>query len=281
MGKRNIDKISISTCALPGKFCAEWSFAEKMAMFRQAGYEYIEFSRSTAQALDVSEIRLAVRDNGLKVWSVHGIMHAGCISPDPAKRQAAVDQAAQFAEELAEYAPCPLVEHYLDRYNDPAPGRYFRESVEALYEKVSRMGYILCIETAPWKPWENERYPDTREVAEFVRSFGKADLQMTFDVNHSNIHETLEQAAENTAGLVKNIHVSDNHGEREEHLAPGLGLGIIDFAAAFRLLRENGYTGPCNLEFSFKDRAPTVESLAEVRINMEKLAFGRELSAGD
>jgi len=274
MKNRNIDKISLSTCALETKFCNGWSYDEKMAMVRQAGYEYIEFSRPRDRELNMDEIRPAIRSNGLKVWSVHGIMNGGCISPDPAKRQEAVEQAARFAEALAEYAPCPLVEHYLDRYNAPEPGRYFRESVEALYEKVSKMGYILCIETVPWKPWNNERYPDTREVAEFVRSFGKSDLQMTFDVNHSNIHESLEQAAKNTAGLVKNIHVSDNHGECEEHLAPGLGLGIIDFSAAFRVLRENGYNGPCNLEFSFKDCAPSAESLSEVRVKMEKMAFG-------
>ncbi len=34
MENRNIDQISISTCALPNKFCADWSFAEKMAMIR-------------------------------------------------------------------------------------------------------------------------------------------------------------------------------------------------------------------------------------------------------
>ena len=276
MENRNIDKISLSTCALPNKFCADWSFAAKMTMIREAGYEYIEFSRSTAQDLDMNVIRPAIRDNGLKVWSVHGVMPGGCVSPDPEKRQAAVDYAVRFAETLAEYAPCPLVEHYFSRFNDPARGDYFRESVAALYEKVSRMGYILCIETVPWKPWIDERYADSLEVAEFVRSFGKADLQMTFDVNHSNIHEKIEQAAKNTAGLVKNIHVSDNHGECEEHLAPG--LGIIDFPAAFRALRENGYTCPCNLEFSFKDCAPTVESLAGVRTGMEKMLFGREQS---
>ena len=266
-----IDKISLSTCAVSAKACPELSLAGRLEMVCRAGYEYIEFDHPAAEPLNRAEVLPAIRNSGLKVWAVHGIMKDGCLSPDETVRKAAVEKAFRFAAELAEFAPCPLVEHYFDRFNDPAPGKRFRRSVEELYEKVSALGFILCIETVPWKPWTDERYADSLEVSEFVRSFRKDDLQMTFDVNHSNIHEDLIHAAENCAGLVKDIHVSDNHGECEEHLPPG--EGIIDFPAAFRALRANGYTGPCNLEFSFKGRTPTVEMLRAVREKMEKMLF--------
>lgn len=265
-----IDKISICTCVVSTRVFPSKNWQERLGMLRQAGYEYIEIDHP-AGPVDRAEVLPAIRDSGLKVWSVHGVMGSGCVSPDETVRKDAVEQAGRFAAEFAEFAPCPLVEHYFYRTNGPTQGERFRRSVEELYEKVSPLGFILTIETVPWKPWIDERYADSLEVSGFVRSFRKDDLQMTFDVNHSNIHEDVVRAAENCAGLIKNIHVSDNHGEGEEHLPPG--EGIIDFPAAFRALRANGYTGPCNLEFSFKGRTPTVEMLRSVREKMEKMLF--------
>ena len=47
---------------------------------------------------------------------------------------------------------------------------------------------------------------------------------------------------------------------------------------ALEALRKNGYTGPCNLEFSFpgqKGITPRLEQLVEVRRYMEKLLWNR------
>lgn len=271
MNRQIINQISLSICAVGAQRCPGMSWVERLELVRRAGYEYIEFEHPASIALESEDVLPAIRHCGLKVWSVHGIMQSECLSPDETLRKNAVEKAFRFASRLADFAPCPLVEHYFNRFNDPAPGKRFRRSVEELYEKVSPLGFILCIETVPWKPWTDERYADSLEVADFVRSFHRADLQMTFDVNHSNIHEDVIQAARNTAGLVKNIHVSDNHGQCEEHLPPG--EGIIDFLTAFHALRSNGYNGPCNLEFGFKDCPPSVEMLRAVREKMEKMLF--------
>lgn len=267
----NIDKISICTCVFRDTPRPD-SFARQLETVREAGYEYIEIS-SRHRSCFPEAVKI-VRDSGLKVWSVHGCLSGGSYSEDESVRTASIERALRWVEAAAEFAPCPLVEHYLDRFNDPGYGKRFRRSIEQFYEKVSRLGFILCIETAPYKPLENERYPDSAEIAGFVRSFRRDDLQMTVDINHSNIHENLLDAIGNTRGLIRNIHVSDNHGEKEEHLPPG--EGIIDFRAAFRALRENGYTGPCNLEFHYPDNPePAAEDLRELRLRMEKLLWGR------
>ena len=90
-------------------------------------------------------------------------------------RNDSVEKAYRRAAETAEFAPCPLVEHYLDRFNNPARGALFRRSIEQLYGKVSKLGFILCIETAPYKPLVNERYPDSTGIAAFVRSLRKME----------------------------------------------------------------------------------------------------------
>lgn len=263
-----IDAISLSLSifrSIPEKKI----FARFLEQVREAGYEYVELS--PFQRNCYPDILPELRKSGLKVWSVHGILGSGSFSESESIRNAEIENAFRWAEGLA--APCPLVEHYLNRFNAPENGIRFRHSIEQFYSKVSALGYILCIETAPYKPLENERYPNSVEIAEFVRSFRKEDLQMTLDINHSNLHEDLCKAIFNTRGLVKNIHVSDNHGKKEEHLPPGEGM--IDFKSAFDALRANGYTGPCNLEFYFPDDPiPSVTKMRNIRIKMEELLFG-------
>lgn len=269
-----INEVSISTCVFGAERGPGAMLGDYVNILQQAGFNLIELSRRQPEGKDTSLDDL--RKSGIKVWSVHGIMGMGAISPDKAERDKAVEAAYRHAAGYAEFAPCPLVEHYLDRHQDRKIADYFRYSVEKLYEKVSALGYILCIETAPYKPKMYDRHPNSVEIAEFVRSFNKADLQMTVDINHSNLYENLVATADNTHGLVKNIHVSNNYGTWEDHLPPD--TGVIDIKQAFEALRKHGYTGPCNLEFSFpgmKGITPSVEQLVEVRRYVEKLLWNR------
>ena len=267
-----INEVSMSSCLFTHTPGADTGVLANVDMFLAGGVNWMELSPGsvgTDKEMD------ALEKSGIKIWSVHGVMGLDVISPDPAVREAEVERAYQHALKCARFAPCPLVEHYLNRHSDPEVGKRFRDSVEKLYEKVSRLGYILCIETAPYKPLQYDRHPYSSEIAEFVRSFGKDDLQMTVDINHSNLAEDLVETAKNTRGLVKNVHISNNYGKIEDHNPPQ--DGVIDIKRAFDALRENGYTGPCNLEFRFPgaDTIPTVELIRDVRQYVEKLLWDK------
>ncbi len=268
-----INELSLSTAVFGPERGPGAMIGDYVGMALEAGFSMVELSRRQPEGKDTGLEDL--RRSGIKVWSVHGIMGMDAISPDKAARDKAVELAYRHAAGYAEFAPCPLVEHYLDRDKDPKIAEYYRYSVEKLYEKVSALGYILTIETAPYKPKMYNRHPDSREIAKFVRSFGKDDLQMTVDVNHSNLFENLVATADNTRGLVKNVHFSNNYGTWEDHLPPD--TGVIDLKQAFEALRKNGYSGPCNLEFSFpgEKRVPELSQLIEVRKYMEKLLWNR------
>lgn len=273
----NINAISLSTSVFSAEKGPGCRLTDYIAIAAEAGYPYIELSRR--QHAGTRAAIPAIRESGLKVWSVHGILDGGALSEDENIRKNAVESAYRRAADAAEFAPCPIVEHYIFRHHDPGKGERFRRSIEELFEKILPFGYILCIETAPNKV-SNERYPDSAEIAEFVRSFRHENLRMTVDLNHSNLAEDLVQVAKNTAGLVRNIHVSDNHGQYEDHLPPG--EGIIDFRTAFRALRENGYTGPCNLEFHAPDpeRVPSADFLRSIRLRMENMLFSEPMKKG-
>jgi protein FrlC len=94
---------------------------------------------------------------------------------------------------------------------------------------------------------ERRTLADSNEISEFVRSFKNDKVKITIDINHSNIHENILEVCRNCRDLIANIHVSDNHGEYEDHLVPG--EGIIPIKAVMNELQACGYTGPCNLEF--------------------------------
>lgn len=234
--------ISISTTIFKSA-AAEVSFEEGLAMVSQAGFKNIEISRKHK---DVTEKKGLIGSLGLDVWSVHGTLGEAAISFSEEERQKGIADECLRMDDTASYAPCPYVIHYLHRYNDPKYGKAFRKSIENLTEKAIETGFTLAIETVPYKPKNCERYPDSKEIVDFVRSFNSPNVSLCIDLNHSNLNEDLIQVCENCSGVISNIHVSDNDGEWEDHLPPG--EGSIDFPATFKALIKAGYTGPCNLE---------------------------------
>jgi sugar phosphate isomerase/epimerase len=201
------------------------------------------------------------------VHGTFGCVEPGAISESADERRHTLDRELELLHMAAAYAPCPYVIHYLNRYNDPAVAKRWRDSVQELLVHAAALQLTLAVETVPFKPEENERYADTAEVAAFVRAFDSEYLRMCVDVNHSNLHEDLGQAIRNCSGQIADIHISDNHGVREEHLQPG--EGVIDMPFALAALREAGYSGPCNLECV--PGGLTVESLSALRVAAEEL----------
>ena len=268
---KNIDEVSLSTTVFgPEKNTDD--LLRYLETTLEAGYRYVELSR---KQFDLTRRADAIRKMGINVWSVHGCLGGHAISNDESLRRQAVEAEIARIEDAAAFGKVPVVEHYLDRMNAPAFGRNFRKSIEELYEASHKAGVILTIETVPYKPKVNERYADSFEVAEFVRSFKADDLLVTIDINHSNIHEDLEQVCANCRGLIANVHMSNNHGEWEDHLPPD--DGVIDFPATFAALRKNGYYGPANIEMHGEPPI-TSEWLRQVREYTEKILFTNRIS---
>ena len=263
---KTIDEVSLST-AVFGKEQAPDDLLRFIDTTLEAGINYVELSRAHR---NIGERADAILKSGIKVWSIHGYLEGGGVSDDPALRRTVIDYEIARIRESGVYGRVPYVVHYLDRMNDPVYGKYFRSTIDELYAACHAEGLILTIETVPYKPQINERYADSREVAEFVRSYHADDLLMTIDINHSNLHESLIDVCANCDGLIANVHMSNNHGEWEDHNPPY--DGIIDFPETFAALRKHGYCGPANLEMHGPG-AVTAEWLTEVRQYTEEKLF--------
>jgi sugar phosphate isomerase/epimerase len=225
----------------------------------KAGFHLIELSRKNQE---IADLPAQLADAGLSVWSVHGRFGNSAISCSDDERRKTIENEIRRMEISAAHAPCPYVIHYLNRRNDPAVGEFFKTSVEQLLKRAEALSLSLAVETVPLKPEVDERTVKSDEVADFVRALDSPHATVCVDVNHSNCHENLVDVARNCSGLISNIHVSDNHGHREEHLFPG--DGIIDFPEALQALLDAGYTGPLNLE-CHGPANPTMDELIALR----------------
>ena len=240
---------------------------ELLEAIAAAGFKYIQIPNDDAEWVSLAGRVSAL---GLKIGQVHGSLSASACSLDEQERTQAVADEAKRMRAVAVYAPCPYVIHYLPRYNDPKRREAFRRSAAELLSLATTLQFTIAVETVPYKPDKDERYADSGEVAEFVRSFHCDNMRACIDLNHANINENLVQAIRNFTGIIACVHISDNHGRKEEHLLPG--EGGIDFPSAFKALREAGFVGPLNLEASVsaEDKRDPAEVLSGIRKWLEE-----------
>ena len=238
--------VSISTTVFGPKGKTRLPLGDALRHLAEAGYTCIEISRRH-DGLTTSAGLIA--SLGLRVWAVHGTLNKGHLLEEE-QRRACVAREIVRMWNAAPWIPCHYVIHYTSRFNDPQVAVAFRRSIEELLPTAEALQLTMAIETVPDKA-SNERYPDSREVANFARSFGHPLVQVCIDVNHSNIGENLTDVISNCSGAIATIHVSDNHGRFEDHLPPG--EGSIDLPGTMRAIADAGYVGPLNMEFHTPD----------------------------
>jgi sugar phosphate isomerase/epimerase len=93
-----------------------------------------------------------------------------------------------------------------------------------------------------------------RLVMELSRRTSAQDvLGICVDTGHANMHRDMyhEPAVaflEEFASSIFQFHVSDNHGEKDDHIVPG--TGNVDWEAVLAALARTGYRGPVVLELN-------------------------------
>ena len=215
----------------------------------RAGYRCVELSRKTTRR---AQHKPVLDDLGIAVWSVHGSLDVLAGTGTPVESRKAVDDELRAMSEVAVYAPCPYVIHYYCPNAGPNRTDQWKHCVERLHERARSLGFVLCLETIRVRPKDFPYLCKSREVAQFVRSFNSDLLAVCIDVNHVNVYEPIAEAAANSAGLIRTVHLSDNHGVTAgpllpfRHLPPG--DGVIDWPAALTALYRAGYKGPLNME---------------------------------
>jgi sugar phosphate isomerase/epimerase len=103
------------------------------------------------------------------------------------------------------------------------------------------------------------------DLEEIFLSF--PSLKLTLDTGHANINDRrgrrLKELASRFGQRIGHLHVSDNQGTRDDHLA--VGQGTIRFADLVMRLKDAGYDDTVTLEIFDKNRQMLVESRERIK----------------
>ena len=105
-----------------------------------------------------------------------------------------------------------------------------KESMKALDAAQTEYGISLAIENMP-----DIYFFLGRTAAELDEIVGDTDLGICFDIGHANTTGQIDEMIETFGKRIKNIHIHDNNGKRDEHLT--IGDGSIDFPGVLRKLK--------------------------------------------
>ncbi len=121
------------------------------------------------------------------------------------------------------------------------------DELGALTQMAEKYGVTLCVKAHVGRAIYNT--PSTLKVMEAIRS-----ANFGIDMDPSHIHRAGENPVEAIAAVisrVKHVHIRDCKGRQQGPGKPedqANGRGDIDLVGYVRVLHENGYTGPLDLE---------------------------------
>jgi sugar phosphate isomerase/epimerase len=161
-------------------------------------------------------------------------------SRDPAKMELAMQAAVETGIPIINCGPG-------GKTDEPGSLEQSINELGELVKMAERYGVILCVKAHVGQSVYNT--PTTLKVMEAISSpnFG-------IDMDPSHIYRANENPVEAIAAVisrVKHVHIRDCKGRQQGPGKPEMqanGRGDIDLVGYVRVLHENGYTGPLDLE---------------------------------
>ena len=125
------------------------------------------------------------------------------------------------------------------------------QSLASIIGRAQALGLCVCLENM---------FPKCRaffEPPDFVEILQRfPDLKLTLDTGHANIGtrggRRILEFIEKFGHRIGHLHVSDNLGERDDHIP--VGTGTIDFIKIVQALKQYGYDDTATLEIFSEDR---------------------------
>ncbi|MFC1452142.1 TIM barrel protein [Verrucomicrobiota bacterium] len=215
----------------------------------------------------IAELSRIAADTGLRVYAVHAEGGLGSYRGKRSERFA-LDLCKCYADLAAELGAMVVTCHagLPDMRSRREALRQLQSSIEELSRHVLGMPCRYG--------WENEPLGlSTAEHLEWIRELEPGTFGFVLDNGHSNIGGTTDLYLDSCKGLLCNLHLSDNSGNRDEHRIPGTGsCRWHNFAAR---LASAGYVGPMMLEIEARDRQDALPSvLAEARAAVSMIMRG-------
>lgn len=255
---------------------------EEIPNLSSMGFHFLELTTDPPEGLPTR--LLAKKSKLTKVLSDHGmelVVHLPTFvwtaDLTPRIRKASLDETLEALELARELGAKCVVLHpgvfvglgvFLKKESETVA----LESLDVIVERASTLGLKVGLENmfpkAGWLVTPQEFIP----VMDRFPSLG-----LTLDVAHAFIRGGLERIL----GFIKvlgqrlvHLHISDNWGERDDHLP--IGAGRVPYREVIRALRELDYQGWATLEIFSPDREYLEVSLRKFKKMWEEASSGME-----
>jgi sugar phosphate isomerase/epimerase len=241
--------------------------ADELAEIGALGFDYLELSLDPPQAHYTTlrqQMQMIVDDLHSRSMSIicHLPTFVSTADLTESIRQASVQEIFQSLEVAAELGAQKVVLHPghiggLGIYVIETALAHANKSLAAIINRAQTLGLCVCLENM---------FPRCRAFVEpddFIEIMERfPDLKLTLDTGHANIGakggQRILQFIEKFGHRIGHLHISDNLGERDDHLP--LGSGTIDFAKIARAIKNCGYDDTATLEIFSEDRQALVQS---------------------
>jgi sugar phosphate isomerase/epimerase len=120
-------------------------------------------------------------------------------------------------------------------------------SILELHEIAKDLGLRIAMENLPEK--YNFLMKNPEDFFKFYKETGLENVGIVLDTGHANLENKIEPYMLKLSNRIVHVHVSDNHGEVDEHL--GLGYGKIDWNLFVKGLKTSGFNGTILVESIF------------------------------
>ncbi len=240
--------------------------------FAHRGFDYLELTMDPPMAhysilaSARKEIVRALEDKGLGLVC-HLPTFVTTADLTESLRRASVEEMHRSLKVAAELGAGKVVLHpsmlgFMGAFVRDVVNGYAYDFLSGMVTIANRLGITICLENM------FPRYGIGVEPEEF-RAFFEAfpELKMTFDTGHAHIDDP---GGKRLKGLVRefgtrigHLHISDNKGHLDDHLA--VGQGTIDFVDLVQRLKEVGYDDTVTFEVFDPNRDMLVASRERIR----------------
>ena len=217
---------------------AQW---EALALREDLSYEALELSMPPLLGGDWEECRDWYRASG-RTRALHGaFIDVNPASGDPAFRELS----RQRCRESCALAQA-LGAEYVVFHSSAFPflrgaylSRWAGVCAEFYGELAERYGLSVCV--------ENSMDLDPEPLCALLKEASAAQVKVCLDIGHAHYARApLEEWFDSLGEHIGYLHLSDNHGQFDDHLP--LGAGSVNWALADRLWRQLGRRIPMTLE---------------------------------
>lgn len=221
---------------------------EHLKIAAKAGFKALEVSPflwaehfDFRDAAQIERIRQASQDYGLPIWSLHSRDVGDLTSPDASIRQTQLDHLSWCLDAADLLGATVVVSHI------QVIGRHFAdllaaearlaEGMQELTPRAESSVARLALENG----YARKDGQWTRDMFRRATPFSPAAFGYVLDTGHANIAGDMDDVEKGIGERLISLHLNDNDGERDIHLAGG--QGNVDWSRVARLLCATNYTG--------------------------------------